>query len=165
MKRFLKILLLFILIVFALVQLVPRPKKNNNTEITRNDFSLTNMPPPAVQNILKNSCNNCHSNSTVYPWYADIQPLAWWLGDHIENGKKELNLSEYGSYNLRRKHHKLEEMYSEVKEDKMPLPSYTRIHRDAILNAEEKQLFLSWVDAEIKKMEAIYPIDSLKKKQ
>ena len=165
MKRFLKILILFILIVFALIQFIPRPTKNNNPAITQDHLFITNTPPPAIQNILKRSCFDCHSNSTVYPWYAHIQPVAWWLGDHIEHGKKELNLSEFGSYSLRRKYRKLEEMYGELKEDKMPLPSYTRIHQDAILSSREKELFLSWVDAETKKMEAAYPIDSLKKKQ
>lgn len=165
MKRFLKIVLLFIIIVFALLQLIPRPKKNNNPDITKNDFTVTNTPPRAIQNILKRSCNDCHSNKTEYPWYAHIQPIAWWLGDHLEHGKKELNLSEFGTYNLRRKYKKLEEMYGEVKDGKMPLPSYTWIHKDAILTAEEKQLFLSWIDAETKKMEALYPIDSLKKRK
>ncbi len=164
MRRFFKILILSILVLFLLIQLYPRPQKNNNTSITQNDFSVINNPPPAIQNILKKSCNDCHSNNTVYPWYAHLQPVAWWLGDHIEHGKKELNFSEFGSYSPRRKYRKLEEMYGEVKEDKMPLPSYTWIHKDAILSAEEKQILLSWIDAESKKMEAVYPIDSLKRK-
>lgn len=165
MKRFFKLLLLLLLIVFALLQLIPRPKKNIDSSITKNDFTFTNTPPPAIQNILKRSCYDCHSNSTEYPWYAHVQPVAWWLGDHIEHGKKELNFSEFGTYNPRRKYKKLEEMYGEVKEDLMPLPSYTRIHRDAILNDDEKQMLLNWIDAESKKMEAVYPADSLKRKQ
>lgn len=165
MRRFLKILILFIVIVFAVLQFIPRTKKNNNPTLTENDFSVTNNPPLAIQNILKKSCNDCHSNNTVYPWYAHIQPVAWWLGDHVEQGKKELNFSEFGAYSLRRKYRKLEEMYSEVKDDVMPLPSYTWIHKNAILTAEEKQLFLNWVDAETKKMEAVYPMDSLKRKK
>lgn len=165
MKRFFKILLLLLLIVFAVLQFVPRPEKNDNPMVTSNHFSLTNSPPQEIQNILKRSCYDCHSNATAYPWYAQIQPVAWWLGDHIEHGKKELNFSEFGTFSARRKYRKLEEMYGEVKEGKMPLPSYTRIHREAILNDTEKEMFLSWIDAESKKMEALYPADSLKKKQ
>jgi len=165
MRRFLKILLLIIISLFILIQLYPRPVKNINANITKNDFSITNTPPMAVQNILKKSCNNCHSNNTVYPWYSHLQPVSWWLGDHIEEGKKELNFSEFGTYSPRKKYKKLEEMYSEVKDDKMPLSNYTIIHKDAILNVDEKQLFLSWVDAESKKMEAVYPADSLKRKK
>jgi hypothetical protein len=165
MKRFFKILLIVLVSLFVLMQFYPKPKKNNNPVITQHDFSVTNTPPAPVQNILKRSCNDCHSNNTTYPWYAHVQPVAWWLGDHIREGKKELNFSEFGTYSLRRKYKKLEEIYSEVNEDKMPLSSYTRIHTDAVLSAEEKTILLDWVNAESKKMEAMYPIDSLKRKK
>ena len=164
MKRFLKIVVLAIFSLFVLIQFYPRPAKNNNPLVTKNDFSVTNTPPASIQNILKRSCYDCHSNNTVYPWYSHIQPVAWWLGDHIFQGKKELNFSEFGTYSLRRKYKKLEEMYGEVKEGVMSLESYTRIHADAIPNANEKELFLNWVDSETKKMESTYPPDSLKKR-
>ena len=164
MKRFLKLLLITILALFILIQLYPRPKKNVEKNLNPYDISLTNKTPPGVHKILKVSCYNCHSNNTIYPWYASLQPVAWWLGDHITEGKKELNFSEFGTYSLRRKYKKLDEIIKEVEEDKMPLQNYTRLHHDAKLDTSEKAAILAWANTEYDKMTANYPADSLVKK-
>ena len=44
---------------------------------------------------LAKACNDCHSNNSKYPWYANFQPVHWWLEDHIKDGKKHLNFDEY----------------------------------------------------------------------
>src|SRR6476469_10710389 len=85
--------------------------------------------PPDVDMVLTRSCGDCHTNSTVYPWYSQVQPVAWWLGNHIAEGRGELNFSIFNTYNARRKKKKLEEICEQVKSGEMPLPSYTWIHR------------------------------------
>ena len=111
------------------------------------------------------ACNDCHSNNTKYPWYASIQPAAWWLNDHVQDGKKHLNFSIYKSYNLRRQYHKMEEIIDEVKDNGMPLDSYTWIHRNAKLSTEEKTRLTNWAQSIMDTMKAKYPIDSLVKKK
>lgn len=164
MKRFLKFFLLAILTLFILIQFYPRAKKNIDHSQNPNDISVTNRTRSDIQNILKNSCYDCHSNNTTYPWHSAIQPVAWWLGDHINEGKKELNFSEFGTYNLRRKYKKFDEIIKEVEEDEMPLKSYTRIHQVAKLDTTEKAALLSWATNEYEAMKSLYPADSLTKK-
>ncbi len=137
MKRFFKIFFLTIFIALLLLQLYPKPKQNVSATIGSNDISQVHQVPADVQKILTASCYDCHSNNTTYPWYASVQPVAMWLGDHIVEGKKELNFSEFGTYALRRQYRKLEEINSQVKDDEMPLSSYTVIHRDARLDEPE----------------------------
>lgn len=161
MKRFFKVLFLILLALFILIQLYPRPMKNIEQSFNPNDISVTNKTTLAVQNILKSSCYNCHSNNTTYPWYSTVQPTAWWLGNHIRDGKKELNFSEFGTYSLRKKYKKFEEIIKEVKENEMPLKSYTLIHTDAKLDASEKAQLLDWANAEYVGMKTFYPADSL----
>ncbi len=165
MKRFFKILFYTLLIALLLIQFYPKPTKNVSASINSNDITLAHNVPPDVQNVLKTSCYDCHSNNTSYPWYAKIQPFALWLENHIEEGKDELNFSEFGSYSIRRKFKKLEEISKQVKEDEMPLSSYTVIHRNAKLDENKKLLLANWVIALRDSMKANYPADSLKRKK
>jgi hypothetical protein len=164
MKKIFKRLLLLLLIAFIAIQFF-RPAKNISTGRTTNDITAKYNVPQDVQNILKTSCYDCHSNNTVYPWYSNIQPVAWWLKDHIDEGKRELNFSEFATYRIGRQYRKLEEINEEVKEDKMPLSSYTLIHGDAKLNEQQKLLLANWVVALRDSIKAQYPEDSLKRPQ
>lgn len=165
MKRFFKILFYTLFIAFLLIQLYPKPAKNVSESTGTNDIAAVHQVPDNVLQVLKTSCYDCHSNNSVYPWYASIQPVALWLGNHINEGKSELNFSEFGKYSLRRQYRKLEEINEEVKENKMPLSSYTLIHRDATLNDEKKILLATWVTALRDSFKANYPADSLARKK
>jgi hypothetical protein len=162
MKKVLKIVLAIIIIIFIVIQFI-RPTKNVGEEIAANQITAVQQVPDDVQHILKVSCYDCHSNTTYYPWYSEIQPVTWFLDDHIVEGKKELNFSEFANYPTYRRYKKLKEIGKEVKKGDMPIPSYTLVHRDASLNADQKLLIENWVADAMKEMEAKYPAGSLKK--
>jgi hypothetical protein len=164
MKKFLKRFFLFLLIVFVVIQFF-RPAKNRSEGPSPNDISTKYAIPQDVLASLKTSCYDCHSNNTRYPWYNNIQPVAWWLAGHIKDGKKDLNFSEFTSYRIGKQYIKLEQINNLVKKDEMPLESYTWIHKDAILNQQQKVAIASWVTALRDSMKAQYPADSLKRPQ
>lgn len=143
-----KKILIGLLVILVLIQFI-RPAKNEGSGIAVNDISTvyTDMPIE-VQTLLQKKCYDCHSHSTKYPWYANIQPVAWWLADHVEEGKEHLNFSEFKTYNPKKAAHKLEEVVEEVSEGEMPLKSYTFIHRDAVVTAEELALLRNWIASE-----------------
>ena len=165
MKRFLKIFFYAVLIALLLFQFYPKPKKNISATTGTNDITLVHKVRADVLQVLKTSCYDCHSNNTVYPWYASVQPVALWLGNHIDEGKRELNFSEFGSYSIRRKYKKLEDITEQVKEGDMPLSSYTLIHRYAKLNEDQKLLLVNWVTALRDSFKTNYPADSLARKK
>jgi hypothetical protein len=134
------IFLAAILIVIQFVQ----PARNLGEAMGENDIAHTVNVPADVQQILSNSCYDCHSNATYYPWYARIQPLGFWLKDHVDEGKKELNFSEFKTYTEKRKTKKFKEIIGELEEDEMPLPSYTWVHKNAILTPGQKAILLAW---------------------
>ncbi len=155
-----------LLIVLIAIQFIPTEKNINLTaSATANDISKAMPEPDDINTILKTSCYDCHSNNSIYPWYASIQPVAWWLNDHIEEGQKEINFNEFASYSLRRQYKKLGEIIEQVKEDEMPLSSYRLIHRNAILSEHQKLSLSNWAQALRDSMQKKYPADSLKKKQ
>ncbi|CAA7386507.1 heme-binding domain-containing protein [Chryseobacterium fistulae] len=98
-----------------------------------------------VQKLLKESCYDCHSNTTVYPWYNNIQPVKWWLQDHVKSGKRHFNFDEFNSYSKEKKLKKLDEVAETIKNGEMPLASYTIIHQNAKLSDTEKSAIEQWV--------------------
>lgn len=132
--------------------------KTNPEYDTSKDFMAMYPPSAEVTSILKTACYDCHSYETEYPWYTYTQPLAWWIGDHIDHGRDELNFSEFGNYSPQRADHKLDEGIEYVESEEMPLPSYTWSHGDARLTWEERELLMDWF-AELRPI--IYP-DSLR---
>lgn len=158
--KILRKILLGLLAVFIVIQFI-RPKKNIDTNITsKHIYSIYNTSPE-VKNILEKACNDCHSNNTKYPWYSNIQPVYWWLNNHIKDGKRHLNFSDFGSYSIARQYKKLDECNEEVKEGEMPLGSYTIIHKNAILTEAEKLVLANWATAIRDSIKAKYPADSL----
>jgi len=159
-KRAFQVLILALIVIQFI-----RPEKNRAEGISNNDISKIYPVPDDVQAILKTSCYDCHSNNTVYPWYAEIQPVAWWLDDHVKDGKKDLNFSEFAGYTPRRQYRKLEEVTEMTEEGKMPLDSYLWIHKNAKLDEGKKLTLANWVNTVRDTMKANYHPDSLIKKK
>jgi hypothetical protein len=132
-----------LLVVLLLAQLI-RPTKNLGSVETPEDITKVVKVPDNVMTVLKASCYDCHSNHTNYRWYHEIMPLGWWLNDHVKDGKKHFNFSEFAAYNKKRQDHKLEEVEDEVKEHEMPLESYTLFHKEAKLTEAQIQLIADW---------------------
>jgi hypothetical protein len=154
MKKFslLQKVLLGILFVFLMIQFI-RPKKNTGEAFGNEDILNAISVPEDVKNILIASCYDCHSNFTDHMWYENVQPIGWWIANHIKEGKDELNFSVFNSYTDKRKAHKLEEIAELVEEDAMPLSSYTLVHRQAKLNTEQKEKIISWANTEQQKLQ------------
>lgn len=160
----LKKILLVLLAAFIVIQFI-HPEKNMAEGPQPNYIGNNYTVPEDVKSILAKACNDCHSNNTVYPWYAKIQPVDWWLTKHVNDGKKHINYDEYTNKSLRYQYHKMEETIEMVKEGEMPLDSYTWVHKDAKLTEAEKTKLTGWAETVMKDMESKYPIDSLKRKK
>ncbi|AXT62404.1 hypothetical protein D1816_19210 [Aquimarina sp. AD10] len=139
-----KIIALILLIGFVGIQFVPTDLNQSDT-VPKTDFLLVNNTQENISAILQESCYDCHSNNTKYPWYNKVQPAAWFLENHIKDGKEELNFNEWDTYSNRRKNSKLKSIISQVKDDEMPLASYTLIHKDAKLSKSEKTLIIDYI--------------------
>lgn len=160
----LKKIFLFFLLALIVIQFI-HPKKNQTQGVQVNYIGTVYTVPDDVKTILAKACNDCHTNNTSYPWYTNIQPVDWWMNNHVNDGKKELNFDEYTNRNLRFQYHKMEEIAEMVKEGEMPLDSYTWMHKDAKLTEAEKTKLISWADAIRNSMKVRYPIDSLVRKK
>jgi len=141
---------LVFLMIFGLIQFIPRPVRNISSATTNKGIEQLYLMPDSIMHILKVVCYDCHSNNTNYPWYSNIQPVAWFLNRHIVEGKAELNFDEFGNYSKRRQHSKFKSITSQVKDGKMPLNSYKILHREARLSDNERHLIISWFENMLK---------------
>lgn len=140
-----KIIFAFIILLIA-AQFV-RPARNEGS-VAGPAFIGARKPVPAdVAKVLQRACYDCHSNHTSYPWYADIQPVGWWLAMHVRDGRRHLNFSEFTTYSDKRAAHKLKEVAEEVREKGMPLRSYTWTHPEARLDDAERKLIIDWAQS------------------
>lgn len=155
----LKKILIFLLIVFVAIQFV-RPAKNLSGD-TSKDIRVKYPVSDSVDRILARACNDCHSNTTRYPWYAEVQPVSWWLGNHIKDGKRHLNLNSFVAQSAARQKKRMEDCIEQIDNGEMPLNSYLWIHKDAALSEADKATLKNWCNSVIDSLKARYPADSL----
>lgn len=137
MKKFLKRAVLALILILIGIQFIP-VNKTNPPE--RGD------PPgsPEVRALLRRACYDCHSNETVWPWYAPIAPASLLIGRDVKEGRKEVNFSTWEKYDEKRKARKLKEIAKQVGGGDMPLFYYTPLHPDAKLSRAERELIVKW---------------------
>ena len=132
-----------LLILLIGIQFI-RPARNYSGAISENSLGRLYEIPDTVSWVLQKACFDCHSNNTRYPWYSNVQPFGWMLANHIRKGKTDLNFDEFGTYSARKQKNKLKAVVNQIRDDNMPLRSYTWMHKDARLSEEEKQLLINW---------------------
>lgn len=142
MKKIKKISL-FLFVAFLVAQFFGPEKNEGNLESANTFYAETN-PPEDVKIILKESCNDCHSEVTRYPWYNNITPVNYWLASHVKDGKKHFNISNWEGNSTKRKDHKFEELIELVEDKEMPLASYTWTHSEAKLTDAQIKSVVDW---------------------
>lgn len=153
MKLWKKIVLGVVLALIAAMLLINPTLSNPAVEPGR-DFLASNTPPAEINAILRGTCYDCHSHETRWPWYSHVAPISWWLVDHVELGREELNLSEWPHDDPRRAARYLSRMSEMVLDGEMPLPSYAKGHPEARLTEVQRQAFADWADGEADRLRA-----------
>jgi hypothetical protein len=103
--------------------------------------------PPAVQDVLDRACRDCHTSSTTWPWYSGLAPISWVVINHVRDGRRHLNLSDWSAYDAARASKKLDEMCRQSRDGEMPLTSYVLAHPAAKLSADDVNVLCGWTTA------------------
>lgn len=114
-----------------------RPERTNPSADPGASFEAVVQPPQEVTSSLKRACHDCHSNQTAWPWYSNIAPASWLIASDVNEGRAHLNFSEWTKAGAEGEKPDLEDLCSEVREGKMPLPAYTLLHPQAKLSGQE----------------------------
>lgn len=144
MGRWLKAALAATGVTLAAIQIV-RPPRTNPPEQSGRSIHAASSMEPAVGSLLQRSCGDCHSNSTVWPWYSQVAPVSWLVSADVNRGRRALNLSEWAGYPPEQRAELLHDMCEEITQGEMPGSMYTALHRQARLTSADRQKICGWV--------------------
>jgi hypothetical protein len=145
--KVLKWLVIVVAILFVAVQFKRPARTNPPVDEAQTIYAQTQMTPQ-VRAILDRSCSDCHSHKTAWPLYTNVAPISWFIVDHVDHGRSHLNLSEWGTYDQRRKEKRLQEMCDLATDGEMPLSTYTPLHPGSKLTPEDVKTLCAWTEAE-----------------
>ncbi|MGI8838803.1 MAG: heme-binding domain-containing protein [Pyrinomonadaceae bacterium] len=145
--RILRWLVVLLAAVFVIIQFFRMPRTNPAIDPSQPIESHLQVSPQ-VAAILDRSCNDCHSNKTRWPWYTNVAPVSWFVIGHVNDARRDLNFSSWGSYDKDKQSRRLRDMCELVQDGVMPLSTYTPLHPGSELSAEDKKAFCEWANAE-----------------
>ncbi|MGS0748399.1 heme-binding domain-containing protein [Halpernia sp. GG3] len=144
-----KTVIFWFVIAVSLIQFIPVDRENKPVKKSENFtavFNATNQ----VKEILKNACYDCHSNETVYPYYAFIAPFSWSIKHHINEGREHLNFSEWTTFNSDLKKNMLENSVNELQDKSMPMAAYIPYHPKSNLTDAQRKVLINYFQDIIK---------------
>jgi len=125
---------LILVILFGSIQLIPYGRDHINP--------AAGVEPkwdsPTTRDLAKVACFDCHSDLTFWPWYSNVAPVSWLVYRDVVEGRQRLNFSNWGSRPQR-----TDEIIGKINEGEMPPLQYTIIHKNAILDATQKQALIA----------------------
>ena len=129
----------FSILLFALIaiQFVHINKANPKV---RTDLQA----PGKIKKILKESCYDCHSNETDWPWYSGVAPVSWFITGQVNDGRKRLNFSEWKVRPRSKAKEIKKKIYDKISKGEMPLQSYIYLHPASEITFNELQEIKKW---------------------
>jgi hypothetical protein len=129
------------------IQLI-RPARTNPSVNQSHTLEAAVFVPPQVDSILQRACNDCHSDLTRWPWYSNVAPISWFVIDHVDEGRRHVNFSDWlrpstkspAEYTRER----FQAMCKQVQTYDMPLTSYLLLHRAATLSQADIDTICQW---------------------
>jgi mono/diheme cytochrome c family protein len=138
MKKALLIIIAVLIGGFLLIQLAPYGRDHTNPPVVQEPA----WDSPQTRDLAMRACADCHSNTTVWPWYSNIAPVSWLVYRHTEEGRSKMNFSEWN-----RPQRDADEAAEVVSEGEMPLATYVMMHKSAQLTPAEKDALIQGLQA------------------
>jgi hypothetical protein len=152
-RRVLKVLMLAAAGLALAIQFA-RPARTNPPVDPARTLQATVRLTPEVAAIFDRACLDCHSHQTRWPWYTEVVPVSWFVANHVVQGRRHLNFSNWPE-KPKVQDHKLGEICEMVERGAMPLPSYLWIHRGARLAPGEAEAICAWTKSEQERLEPL----------
>lgn len=147
LRSVLRWVLIVLATAFIIVQFYRPARTNPPIDQAKTIEAILQVPPP-VSAIFDRSCNDCHSNKTSWPWYTNVAPVSWFVIDHVNEGRHDMNFSEWGTYDKNKQSRRLRDICEQVEDGEMPLNTYTTLHPGSKLSAADVQTLCEWSKAE-----------------
>src|SRR5512146_3312424 len=136
LKRLGRLVLLAALALLVVIQLVPYGRDHTNPPVRAEPA----WDSPQTRALAVRACFDCHSNETTWPWYSNVAPFSWLIQRDVDEGRKELNFSNWGNSarSQRLSNNGVRELTNVILRNSMPPFYYTMLHPSAGLSMVEK---------------------------
>jgi len=139
-----KWMVLGVVAVLILIQFI-KPSRTNPAVVPSRSLEAHVDVPPEVQAVLKRSCYDCHSSSTVWPWYSQVAPVSWYVAHDVNAGRRHVNFQNWeAQVNEQEGKEHLGLICKLVREGDMPPVEYRFIHRQTPVSPEETSAICAW---------------------
>ena len=124
--------------LFVLLQLLNflPPFSKSNPPVT----NTVSWDSARTEQLMRDTCMDCHSNETVWPWYSYVAPVSLLVAHDVNDGREQLNISTGHRINVR-------EMVEVIEKGEMPPAVYLPTHPEARLSDSEKQELIAGIRA------------------
>jgi hypothetical protein len=137
-------IILGIIALFIVIQTI-RLSRTNPPVIPSRSLEAHVEVPPQVLSVFKRSCYDCHSNSTVWPWYSNIAPVSWYVIRDVNVGRSHVNMQDWeAQINEQEGKEHLGLVCKLVREGKMPPADYRTIHKGTDISPAETEAICAW---------------------
>lgn len=126
-----------------------RPSRTNPPIDPKQEIAAVMHVDTGVQSILDRSCNDCHSNRTVWPWYSQVAPISWGVASDVSDGRRHMNFSEWGTYPAYKQQDLLDKACKLVTQHDMPPFTYNLIRAANRPTNSDRQAICTWTKAKI----------------
>ena len=133
-----RVVIIVVIVLFLVIWIIS-PEKTNPQITSEIEISAD------AKTVMERSCYDCHSNKTSWPWYSYFPPGSFFVGNHVENGRSNMNFTEWDKYDSEKKLKLMDKIIEEIEEGKMPLESYLILHDDAKLSQDDIDLVKNWI--------------------
>lgn len=130
MKKIILSGLAIIIVLGLAIQLIPYGRNHNNPPVV----AEPNWDSAETKALYDRACADCHSNDTTWPWYSNIAPVSWLVQHDVEDGRRHLNTSLWGTQGFET--HEASEV---ILQGEMPMKVYLIMHPEARLSNSERQ--------------------------
>lgn len=123
--------LIFALVVFVIIQLVPVERTNPPV------VKAYVWKSPSAQAIAERACNDCHSNNTQWIWNAYIAPISWIITRDVRDGRAKFNFSDWNA-----QYPANGQLLNVFQNGSMPPLEYEMLHWNAILSDADRRTLI-----------------------
>src|SRR5262249_53736040 len=109
---------------------------------------------PEVASVVDRVCANCHSEKTRWPWYSNVAPASWLVGNDVKRGRKLFNMSRWEDVAAAEQDLLLKAMSRVIENREMRPHRYVVLRPEAKLSVDETVQIIEWTRAERRRLRA-----------
>jgi hypothetical protein len=143
MSKQLKVILLVLAGLMIVIQFIPSNLPDNEPTAGYDFFTMHEVPDE-IEELIRASCYDCHSQEVTYPWYSYVAPVSWLVSRDVKVGRANLDFSKWETLSKKDQIVLAEEIGEEVMMGTMPMPIYGIMHREARLDTAQRQQIETW---------------------